>query len=155
MNNDHRCSAKPDPADNAPEPEPRPQRDLPFAFRKGHTRRRAFVTEMPDDVLLSGFHARDPMLAPRFVRRFQTSVYGVAISIVSDVVLAQDIAESAFEQAWRRADTYDPRRGSVRTWLLRMRVRHSRRKRPPRRPSRSPATAPASTPAPRPAYSDA
>lgn len=81
---------------------------------------RPFVTEISDDVLLAGFQARDPLLALQFVRRFQNPVYGVAISIVTDPGLAQDIAQSAFEQAWRRAESYDPRRGSVRTWLLRI-----------------------------------
>jgi RNA polymerase sigma-70 factor (ECF subfamily) len=62
----------------------------------------------------------DPTLALRFVRRFQGSVYGVALRIVGDPGLAQDVAQQAFEHAWRRADSYDARRGTVRAWLLRI-----------------------------------
>jgi RNA polymerase sigma-70 factor (ECF subfamily) len=75
---------------------------------------------MSDEVLLAGLGRRHPRLAPRFVARFQSSVYGVAFAIVRDPGLAQDVAQQAFEHAWRRADTYDARRGSVHGWLLRI-----------------------------------
>jgi RNA polymerase sigma factor (sigma-70 family) len=120
MNNDPRCTAT---ATRGPEPpNPGKERRGPlFPSWYGRTANpRLSVTEMPDNVLLSGFHARDPLLALQFVRRFQNPVYGVAISVVSDAALAQDIAQTAFEQAWRRAESYDSRRGSVRTWLLRI-----------------------------------
>jgi RNA polymerase sigma-70 factor (ECF subfamily) len=76
--------------------------------------------EASDEALLAALGARHPTLARQFVRRFQASVYGVAYTIVRDVALAQDIAQQAFEHAWLRADMYDPRRGSVRGWLLRI-----------------------------------
>jgi RNA polymerase sigma-70 factor (ECF subfamily) len=31
--------------------------------------------------------------------------------------LAEDVAQQAFEHAWRQAGLYDPRRGTVRAWL--------------------------------------
>ena len=34
-----------------------------------------------------------------------------------DPATAEDVAQQAFEQAWRHASVYDSRRGSVRTWL--------------------------------------
>lgn len=45
-------------------------------------------------------------------------MFGVALAVVGDNGLAEDIAPQAFERAWRYAGLYDPRRGSVRTWLL-------------------------------------
>jgi len=73
-----------------------------------------------DGLLLAGFGARDPQLAVAFVRRFQRAVFGTAFRLVSDPGMAEDIAQQAFEHAWRFADSYDVRRGAVRTWLMRI-----------------------------------
>jgi RNA polymerase sigma factor (sigma-70 family) len=82
--------------------------------------RRAPLESMPDDMLLAGLGTGDPQLALAFVRRFQRTVFGVALAVVGDNGLAEDIAQQAFERAWRHAGLYDPRRGSVRTWLTRI-----------------------------------
>ncbi len=71
-------------------------------------------------MLLAGLATGDPQLALAFVRRFQRTVFGVALAVVGDVGLAEDIAQQAFERAWKYAGVYDPRRGSVRTWLTRI-----------------------------------
>jgi RNA polymerase sigma factor (sigma-70 family) len=73
-----------------------------------------------DSLLLAGFGAKDPQLAVAFVRRFQRAVFGTAFRLVSDPAMAEDIAQQAFEHAWRFADSYDVRRGAVRTWLMRI-----------------------------------
>jgi RNA polymerase sigma-70 factor (ECF subfamily) len=72
---------------------------------------------LPDETLLAGLGAGDADLAVAFVRRFQRVVYGVALTITRDPVTAEDVAQQAFEQAWRHAQVYDSRRGSVRAWL--------------------------------------
>lgn len=71
-----------------------------------------------DDALLEGYGAGDSQAALAFIRRHQARVYGLAVSIVVDPSLAEDVAQEAFTRAWRHAATYDPRRGSVPTWLL-------------------------------------
>ena len=75
------------------------------------------VAELPDETLLAGFGTGDEELAVAFVRRFQSKVFGVARSVVGDPHAAEDVAQQAFERAWRHARTYDPRRGSVGGWL--------------------------------------
>jgi RNA polymerase sigma factor (sigma-70 family) len=72
---------------------------------------------LPDETLLSGLGAGDPDLAVAFVRRFQRLVFGVALTVLADPGVAEDVAQQAFEQAWRHAQVYDSRRGSVRAWL--------------------------------------
>jgi RNA polymerase sigma factor (sigma-70 family) len=72
---------------------------------------------LPDETLLAGLGAGDADLAIAFVRRFQRVVYGVALTVTRDPVTAEDVAQQAFEQAWRHAQVYDSRRGSVRAWL--------------------------------------
>lgn len=73
---------------------------------------------LADDALLAGYGTGDPEAAASFVRRHQARVFGLAMSIVMDSALAEDVAQEAFTRAWRHAATYDPRRGSVPTWLL-------------------------------------
>ncbi len=70
-----------------------------------------------DEALLAGLGAGDAELAVAFVRRFQRIVFGVALAVTGNPVTAEDVAQQAFEQAWRHASVYDSRRGSVRTWL--------------------------------------
>lgn len=68
-------------------------------------------------MLLAGFGAGDPTLSVRFVRRFQSVIFGVALSVLGDRTVAEDVAQRTFEQAWRHAATFDSRRGSVHVWL--------------------------------------
>ena len=72
---------------------------------------------VPDEALLAGLTTDDPDVAVAFVRRFQRIVFGVAIAVLGDVQLAEDVAQQTFERAWRHAQVYDPRRGSVKSWL--------------------------------------
>ncbi|MFG1671363.1 RNA polymerase sigma factor [Streptomyces sp. Y7] len=72
---------------------------------------------VPDEALLTGLTTGDPELAVAFVRRFQRTVFGVALAVLGDPQLAEDVAQQTFERAWRHAQVYDPRRGSVRAWL--------------------------------------
>jgi RNA polymerase sigma factor (sigma-70 family) len=72
---------------------------------------------LPDETLLAGLGAGDADLALAFVRRFQRIVFGVAVTVIGDPAAAEDVAQQAFEQAWRHAQMYDSRRGSVRAWL--------------------------------------
>ena len=78
----------------------------------------ARLDRLSDDALLAALGLGEAHAATVFVRRFQRRVYGLAISVVGDGALADDIAQQAFERAWRHAGSYDSRRGSVATWLL-------------------------------------
>jgi len=71
-----------------------------------------------DAALLAGLRLGDPAVSAAFLRRFQGAVFGLAVSITRDARAAEDVAQEAFLRAWRAADTYDPRRASVLTWLL-------------------------------------
>lgn len=73
---------------------------------------------MSDEALLSGVAVGDDSMAVAFVRRFQSRTFGLALSMVGEPSLAEDIAQEAFLRVWRHAAIFDPRRGSVVTWLL-------------------------------------
>jgi RNA polymerase sigma factor (sigma-70 family) len=76
------------------------------------------VSSLSDETLLAGFASGDPEAAAGFVRRFQARVYGLALTIVRDRAIAEDVAQETFVRAWRRAASYDARRGRVLPWLL-------------------------------------
>jgi RNA polymerase sigma factor (sigma-70 family) len=71
-----------------------------------------------DETLLAGLGSGNPEAAAAFIRRFQGRVYGLAVTMLRDPDLAQDVAQETFVRAWRYAATYDARRGRVATWLL-------------------------------------
>jgi RNA polymerase sigma factor (sigma-70 family) len=71
-----------------------------------------------DEALVAGLAAGDSGAATAFVRRFQARVYGLAVSMIGDAAVAEEIAQEAFTRAGRHAGNYDARRGRVATWLL-------------------------------------
>jgi RNA polymerase sigma-70 factor (ECF subfamily) len=76
------------------------------------------MNALSDELLVAGMAGGDQYAAAAFVRRYQARVYGLALTIVRAPALAEDVAQEAFIKTWRHATTYDPRRGSVATWLL-------------------------------------
>ena len=73
---------------------------------------------LTDEALLAGLAAGEADAAAAFTRRFQARVYGLVITIVRDEGTAEEVAQETFVRAWKHAQTYDPRRGRVATWLL-------------------------------------
>jgi RNA polymerase sigma factor (sigma-70 family) len=73
---------------------------------------------LSDEALLAGLGSGDPAAAAAFVRRFQGRVFGLALTMLHDRALADEVAQETFVRAWRHADTYDARRGRVPSWLL-------------------------------------
>ena len=75
---------------------------------------------LSDEALLAGLTFGDAEAGRAFVGRFERRVFGLALAILRDPVLAEDIAQEAFLRAWRHGPSYDPRRGTVAAWLLRI-----------------------------------
>jgi RNA polymerase sigma factor (sigma-70 family) len=73
-----------------------------------------------DEALLAGLTFGDAEAGRVFIGRFQSRVFGLALAILRDPVLAEDIAQEAFLRAWKHGQSYDPRRGTVAAWLLRI-----------------------------------
>ena len=69
-----------------------------------------------DEALVAGLGAGDRDAALVFIRRFQSRVLGLALSIVRDAPAAEEVAQDTFVRAWRYSASYDraedrPRRG--------------------------------------------
>jgi RNA polymerase sigma-70 factor (ECF subfamily) len=71
-----------------------------------------------DEALLAGFATGDARTAAAFVRRFQGRVFGLALTIVRQPVIAEEVAQETFVRVFRHAGNYDARKGRVSTWLL-------------------------------------
>lgn len=50
--------------------------------------------------------------------RHVTAVYALCHRMVRSAALADDICQEAFLSVWRSGGRYDPKLGSVRTWML-------------------------------------
>ena len=74
--------------------------------------------ELSDEALLAGMALGDQSAAVTFTRRYQRRVFGLAYSMTSDAGLSEDVAQEAMVRVWRHAPVFDPRRGSVTSWVL-------------------------------------
>ena len=74
--------------------------------------------ELSDEGLLAGMAVGEQAAAVTFVRRYQKRVFGLAYSMVGDAGVAEDVAQEAMIRVWRHAPVFDPRRGSVASWVL-------------------------------------
>ena len=50
--------------------------------------------------------------------RYAPLLFTVALRILGDRESAEDLVHDVFMEAWKKAGDYDPRRASVRTWLI-------------------------------------
>jgi RNA polymerase sigma factor (sigma-70 family) len=71
-----------------------------------------------DEALVAAMALDDETAGLAFVRRYQRRVYGMALAIVNEEGLAEDIAQEALVRVWKHAPVFDVRRGSVTTWVL-------------------------------------
>lgn len=71
-----------------------------------------------DEALLAGIASGDERATVSFVRRYQRRVFGLAMGVLGDASAAEDVAQEALLRAWRHAPIFDPRRGSVESWIL-------------------------------------
>ena len=49
--------------------------------------------------------------------RYGGLAYSLAYRVLQDAAAAEDVVQEAFLSIWRRADSFRPERGSLRTWL--------------------------------------
>ena len=51
-------------------------------------------------------------------RRYSSSALGLAMRILGERSMAEEVLQEVFLSVWRRAAGYDPARGSVRSWIF-------------------------------------
>lgn len=75
------------------------------------------VRSMTDDELIRLVQSGDESALGELYSRFGGLVYTVALGIVGDRALAEEIMQDAFLRCWGRAESYSPAMGRVSTWL--------------------------------------
>jgi RNA polymerase sigma-70 factor (ECF subfamily) len=70
------------------------------------------------DQMLAKVAKGDEQAFAELYRATSARVFGVIVRMIRDRGEAEDILQEVFATAWRRADTFDPARGSAITWLL-------------------------------------
>lgn len=94
----------------------------------------AATVEPSDAALVARMAADDKAALAALYTRYAPTLLGVAVRIVGGRGEAEDLVHDVFIEVWRKADSYAPGRGTVRTWLLlRLRSRALDRVRSPRR----------------------
>jgi RNA polymerase sigma factor (sigma-70 family) len=98
-----------------------PVRSMAFGLGKRRgTTVAPFLAAVSDEGLMAGVAAGDEPALHEFIDRFQRRVYGAALAIVRDQALADEVTQDTFMRVWRRAESFDPRRGTVTGWLMRV-----------------------------------
>ena len=74
--------------------------------------------QMPNDAeLIAGLRARDEAAMNALYERYSGIVYAVALRVLSETSLAEDILQDVFLQLWRNPGAFDASRGALGAWL--------------------------------------
>ena len=71
-----------------------------------------------DRTCMSRMAAGDTRALEELYDRHAPMLYGLVLRIVGKVADAEEVLQDSWVQAWRRADTWDPARGTVAAWLV-------------------------------------
>jgi RNA polymerase sigma-70 factor (ECF subfamily) len=74
----------------------------------------------PDEELIRRMTRRDPEAVRALYARYGRMVYGVAAAIVGSGLEAEEVTQDVFLRAWDKADSYEPQKARVATWLARI-----------------------------------
>lgn len=72
------------------------------------------------DSLLDGVRAGDKAAFADLYDALASQVLGLATHILRDRAQAEEITQEVFVEVWQKAHTFDPARGSVKSWVLRL-----------------------------------
>ena len=75
-------------------------------------------TTLQDNELMDRLCGRDLRAFEALYDRYGDLVYSVALRVVGDTYVAEDITQDVFLRVWRRPEQFDLQRGKFVTWLL-------------------------------------
>jgi len=78
----------------------------------------AGVTAITDEELMARVAARDPAAFEHLYDRHAPVVLGIAVKIVQDRTVGEEVLQETFWRVWSQAGTFDPQKGPLRAWLF-------------------------------------
>ena len=76
------------------------------------------VDDRSNDELLALIVERDRVALEGLYDRYSRAIYSLAMNLLRDPGAAEEVAQDVFFNVWRRAGSYNSRRGSVPAWLF-------------------------------------
>lgn len=73
---------------------------------------------LDDQLLAERLRSGDREALGELYDRYASVAMAVAVRVVSDRELAEDLVHDAYVAVWQKIDRFDPSRGSLRSWLL-------------------------------------
>ena len=74
--------------------------------------------ELSDEALINALAEEAEWAMEPLYERYNRVLYSLAYRMVADHQVAEDLLQDAFLSVWRRATSYSPQSGSVRSWLI-------------------------------------
>lgn len=72
----------------------------------------------PDSELVAAIGAGEVGALEQLYDRYSALVFSVAVRVLADRQLAEDVVQEVFLRVWRRPSAYDPGRGRFISWLM-------------------------------------
>jgi len=74
--------------------------------------------ELSDEALINAIAEEAEWAMEPLYERYNRVLYSLAYRMVADHQVAEDLLQDAFLSIWRRASSYSPQSGAVRSWLI-------------------------------------
>jgi RNA polymerase sigma factor (sigma-70 family) len=74
--------------------------------------------ELSDEALINAIAGGAVWAMEPLYQRYSRILYSLAYRMVADHQVAEDLLQDAFLAVWRRATSYSPQSGAVRSWLV-------------------------------------
>ena len=74
--------------------------------------------ELSDEALINALAEGAEWALEPLYERYNRVLYSLAYRMVADHQVAEDLLQEAFLSVWRRASSYSPQSGAVRSWLI-------------------------------------